>query len=151
GLLYLAAGEWQKFVALTNDPSSQPTGDPAVLNNLGVCFLALSGDDPTLLLNAIDAFDLASKIDPKAAEPVFNLVVTYRKLRLARLADESLRRYSAIDSASPWHAELVNPRRVDQASVLEQLEHAVATNNLAEAELLFDANPELYRRAAMQH
>src|SRR4030095_13384367 len=49
GLLYLAAGEWQKFVALTNDPSSQPTGDPAVLNNLGVCFLALSGDDPALL------------------------------------------------------------------------------------------------------
>jgi CHAT domain-containing protein len=41
--------------------------------------------------------------------------------------------------------------RVDQASILEQLEHAVETNNLAEAERLFDANPELYRRAAMQH
>jgi CHAT domain-containing protein len=151
GLLYLAAGEWQKFVALTNDPSSQLSGDPAALNNLGVCFIALSENDPTLLLNAMDAFELASKKDPKAAEPVFNLVVTYRKLRLARLADESLRRYSAMDSESPWHVELVNPRRMDQATVLEQFEHSVETNNLAEAERLFDANPELYRRTAMQH
>src|SRR5438477_689235 len=50
GSVYLAAGEWQQFLDLANDPSI--TRDSALQNNLGISFLALSERNPTLLLKA---------------------------------------------------------------------------------------------------
>src|SRR5262245_51110658 len=97
GLAYLAAGEWRKFVELTNDRSSRVLADSATLNNVGASFLALSESDPTFLLKALDAFERASKLDSHAPEPLFNLVITYRKLQFPKLAEQSLRLYSALD------------------------------------------------------
>jgi CHAT domain-containing protein len=149
-LIHLAAGEWQPFVDSVNATSTELPPDPATLNNLGASFLALSGRDPALLLNALETFETAAELDPKAPEPLFNLVITYRRLHFPRRAAEYLDRYSALDSSSPWHTELSNSNSIDEASILEELEQTVTTNNLDEAERLFRRNPELSRRAAMQ-
>jgi CHAT domain-containing protein len=151
GLTYLAAGEWRKFVELANESSDQAVAGSEVLNNLGASFLALSESDPTLLLRALDAFERASQLNPKAPEPLFNLVVTYRKLRFPRLAEETFRRYSALDTASPWRSELADGRQRDEALLLDRLERALESNNLIEAERLFQNNAELCRRVAMQY
>src|SRR5262245_61377090 len=150
GYTYLAAGEWQNFVELTNKSTMLLGADSATLNNLGVSFLALSENAPTFLLKALDAFERASILDPKAPEPLFNLVITYQKLRFPKLADEAYRRYSAVDSGSPWHSELGDSHRTDETSILHELEQSVETNSLVEAERLFQANPDLCRRVAMQ-
>src|SRR5437870_9205066 len=42
GLVYLAAGEWQNFVELMSDVAGQRLPEPAVLNNIGASYLALS-------------------------------------------------------------------------------------------------------------
>jgi CHAT domain-containing protein len=149
GLIYLAAGEWQRFVEIAKRVP-QESRDSATLNNLGASFLALSDKDPTLLLDALDAFERASALDPKAREPLFNLVTTYGRLRLSKLAHEILERYNVLDPASPWNRELANPAQPDDASALDDLKQAVEGNNLIEAERLFRANPDLCRRAAMQ-
>jgi CHAT domain-containing protein len=149
GLIHIAAGDWEKFVEIAA-PSSQTSVDPAVLNNLGVGYLGLSAENPAFLLKALDAFDRAANLNPKAPEPVFNLVVTYRKLRFPKLADESLSQYAALDSGSDWRKELENDTPIDEASVADQLRAATENNNLFEAERLFNANPELCRRLVMQ-
>src|SRR5688572_4446831 len=60
GRIYLASGEWQKFVEIVSSLSAETRQDPATLNNLGVSYLALSGENPSLLLNALDQFERAS-------------------------------------------------------------------------------------------
>jgi CHAT domain-containing protein len=150
GLVYLAAGEWQKFVQLY-DSLPQPADNSAALNNLGVSFMSLSETDPTQLLKALDSFERSSNLDPGAPEPLFNLVIVYRKLHFQKLADEYFRRYSAVDPASPWQHELANPDKTGEASIVDELERAIESHNVAEAERLFRANPELCRRMAMQY
>ena len=149
GLVYLAAGDWQNFIEITS--RSPGTANFATLNNLGASYLALSDKNPSLLLNAMDSFDRASQLDPKAPEPLFNLVITYRKLRFQRLADETLQRYTGGDPNSPWNHELKNPVQIDEALVLDQLEKAAESNNLVESVRLFEANPELCRRIVMAY
>jgi len=148
GLIYLAAGDWEKFVQSANPSTEQ---DATTLNNVGASFLALSETDPTFLLKALDAFEKAAEKAPNAPEPLFNLVITYRKLRLPRLAENTLQRYAAKDAGSKWYHELANPDRIDESAIVERLEQAVETNNSAEAQRLFESNSELCRRIAMQY
>jgi len=150
GSVYLAAGEWQKFVDVALWPGNRSSADAASLNNVGASYLALSRDDASLLLKAAEAFERAAELDPKAPEPLFNLVVVYRQLRFTRLAEDYFRRYSALDSGSRWHEELTNAKS-DEAGVVESLERAVETRNFVEAQRLFQTNPELCRRIVMQH
>src|SRR5262245_13801544 len=56
GLVYLAAGDWQKFVEFSTKSSFQTSSDPAFLNNLGASYLALAENDPVFLLNAVEEF-----------------------------------------------------------------------------------------------
>jgi CHAT domain-containing protein len=149
GQIYLAAGDWQKFVALSSNHSSN-ADDAASLNNLGVSFLALADTDTALFLKALDAFERASKVNPKAPEPLFNLVIVYRRLHFSKLADETLKRYAQLDSSSPWYRELANPTQVDEAAILDELRTAVEKNDITAAERLFETHTELCRRAAMQ-
>jgi CHAT domain-containing protein len=151
GLLYLAAGEWREFVELADSLPPALRSDSAMANNLGVSLLALSEDDPVLLLRALDEFERASQLDPAAPEPLFNLVVTYRRLRFPDLAAGAFKPYSSLDSASPWHTELAEPKEIDEAEILDQLQYAVETKNFGEAVQLFQNYPELCRRAVMQH
>ncbi len=149
GLIYLAHGNWDKFTTLyTRLPDRQRT-DAATLNNLGASFLALSQENPSYLVKALDAFDQAATADPNAEAPLFNLVITYRKLHLLKRADEALHRYSALDANSAWRRELEHPTTIDEASIHDQLTVAAEKNDLGEAQRLFQANPELCRRLAM--
>lgn len=151
GAVYLAAGEWRKFIAMAEEFPTQIRNDIPTLNNLGVSFLALSEHDPSYLLRAIDVFERASKANPQSLEPLYNLVITYRRLRLSSVADDYLRRYSALDRSSAWYRELSNPEPADERSTLEELQQAIEGKNLVEAERLFNANVELCRSAAMQY
>ena len=146
-LVYLAAGEWKKYAELANRLSNRNSG--AALNNLGASFLAISEDDSTYLLKALDAFERAARVNPKDPEPLFNLVLVYRKLRFAKLAGEYFRQYSALDKESPWLRELATPP--DESAILKSLELAVENKNIDEARRLFKANPELCRRTVMQY
>jgi hypothetical protein len=85
GLVYLAAGQWQSFVQLTNDSAGEGLSEPALINNLGASYLALAEKNPSFLLKAFDLFEKARALDPGAAEPLFNLVVTYRKLQFWKI------------------------------------------------------------------
>jgi len=149
GRVHIAAGEWDKFVGLAGD-SPLHAAESADLNNLGVSFLALSEKDPSFLFKALDAFERASNTYPNAPEPLFNLVVTYRELRLPNTAADVLARYSVVDPASEWLDDLTKPHETDEAAVRDQLERAIGSNNVGEAERLFEQNPELCRRLAMQ-
>ena len=150
GFIYLAAGEWQKFIDLAKE-SPSASKEPDTLNNRGASFLALSEHDPTLLLKAADDFERASKLAPKAPEPLFNLVIIYRKLRFQKLVKDYAARYAAIDSTSPWNTEIANPQSEDESSLLERMEQLIRAKNVADAERLFKENPELWRRVAMQY
>ena len=151
GLVHLAAGEWQKFVELVSNLQPQTSRDSAILNNLGASYLALSENDPIFLLKAVDEFERASQLDPKAPEALFNLVIAYRKLHFPRIAADYFQRYAAVDPHSDWHTELENPRKKDEAALLSQLEEEIRRNNFSKAERLFQTNPELCRRIAMQY
>jgi CHAT domain-containing protein len=151
GLLYLAAGNWEQFVESNKEPALQAARDAVSLNNLGASYLALSERNPRFFLNAQDAFQHSLELDPKFIEPLFNLVLVYRKLHFPKLAEEKLRQYSALDGKSSWYRELTNNKGIDEAAILDQIGRAVDSNNLPEAERLFDANPELCRRAALQY
>lgn len=149
--VYLASGEWRKFVEDVSLLSPERRQDPATLNNLGASYLALSGENPTYLLKALDEFERASELRPDAPEPRFNRVIAYRNLRLPKLADEVAHQYERYDRGSPWHRELTSTVELDESLVLDELRRAVESNNLPEAARLFEKNPELCRRHAMQY
>lgn len=151
GLVDLAAADWQGFIEISKSESLNREPDAAALNNLGASFLGLSDKDSTFLLKALEAFEAAEKLAPRAPEPVFNLVVIYRKLRFQPLADDMLRRYTTMDPNSRWHQELVDSGEVDEAEVIERLKKLVETGNVIEAEGLFDANVELCRRLVREY
>ncbi|PYS53402.1 MAG: hypothetical protein DMG13_12815, partial [Acidobacteria bacterium] len=150
-MLQLAAGEWQAFTESVNSLPLEQGESSWTLNNLGASFLALAEMDPTYLLKALDQFERAVELAPKAPEPRYNLVITYRKLRLPRLADEMLQRYAELDSSSMWYRELNESSENDESTALNDLRRAVETDDVREAERLFDKNPELCRRLAMQY
>jgi CHAT domain-containing protein len=152
GLVYLANGDWEKFAngLYPRLPAQQRT-EAATLNNLGASFLALSEENPTYLINALDAFERAAAADPKAEEPLFNLVIINKKLHFLKRADEAFRRYSTIDKDSPWHRELAIAAKIDEESIHDQLTLAADNHDAAELQRLFEANPELCRRIALQY
>jgi hypothetical protein len=151
GLIYLASGNWQKYVDTVAHFSGKMRNDPAVLNNLGASFLGLSEEDPSNLLKALDQFEHASKVDVNAPEPRFNLVITYRKLRLRKLAEEAAQRYASIDRGSSWYSELLAETSSNKSALLDALRHAVETNNRSEAQRLFERDPDLFRNLANQY
>src|SRR5262249_55498521 len=66
GLLYLASGDWQKYVeAVPRLPTSQREA-PDLLNDLGVSYLALSDTDPSYLVKALELFERAAELSPRA-------------------------------------------------------------------------------------
>src|SRR5438105_10138552 len=143
GLIYLASGNWQKYVEAAARFSPEMRRDPAVLNNLGASYLALSRKDPSNLLRALDELERAAQLNPKAPEPGFNLVIAYRQLRLHRLAVEALGRYTVLDAGSPWSRELRNDNTLDKSALIDQLKIAVESKDQPEAERIFDQNPDL--------
>src|SRR4030095_5694993 len=121
------------------------------LNDLGVTFLALSDSDPTYLLRALDQFERAAQLDTTADEPRFNLVITYRRLRLQRLANESLSAYCTLDSDSPWCNELSASNEVDESAAVAQLRQLTTSGDSTRAKKAFEQDPELFRRLVMQY
>ncbi len=151
GMLYLAADDWQSFVRLAGQLPVKVRQTPETLNNIGVSYLALSESNPAYLLNALDAFQEAVKSGPRAPEPLFNLVITYRKLRLYGPANEALHQYDLLDASSPWARELRSSQETVDSNTLARFRTAVEKGNVPEAERLFGKNPELYRKVAMQY
>ena len=151
GLIYLASGKWQEYLEIASRLSQKMRRDAALLNNLGASYLALSDTDPSNLLKALDQFERASQLDPKAPEPAFNLVIAYRQLHLSRLAREALGRYTSLDGGSPWQHELTNSNTADQAAIIAELKKAVETSNQPEAQRVFEEDPDLFRRYAREY
>lgn len=148
GLIYLASGNWQRYVeAAAHFPPKMRT-EPAVLNNLGASFLGLSDDNPANLLAALDEFERASQKYPDLPEPRFNLVITYRKLRLHKLAEEAAERYASIDHGSGWHHEILAGDSPDKSVLIDALRQAVEENNRSRAARLFESDPDLFRSLA---
>ena len=150
-LIYLASRDWRKFVDEVSYFSPQMQREVSVLNNLGVGFLGLSDEDPSNLLKALDQFEQASGLDPKAPEPRFNLVVTYRKLRLRKLAEEAAHRYAIVDGRSPWYSELLAGNSPDSSVLIDSLRRAVNDQNQPDALRVFEKNPDLFRNFAGQY
>src|ERR1051326_8321443 len=150
-LIYLASRDWRKFVDEVSYFSPQMQREVSVLNNLGVGFLGLSDEDPSNLLKALDQFEQASGLDPKAPEPRFNLVVTYRKLRLRKLAEEAAHRYAIVDGGSPWYSELLAGNSPDSSVLIDSLKRAVNDQNQPDALRVFEKNPDLFRNFAGQY
>jgi CHAT domain-containing protein len=150
-MLYLASEDWQAFIDSVNalPPNTKPQA--ATINNLGTAFLAKSKNNPIYLVKALQQFEQASQLAPGALEPRFNLVITYRKLRLPDAARERLSQYATSDSSSPWHHELLDSPEFDQPHDLQPMRQAADGGNITEAKRLFDQDPEYYRRIAMAY
>ena len=151
GLIYLASGDWQRYIDAAAHFPPKMRDEPAVLNNLGASFLGLADEDPTNLLAALDEFERACQIDPSLPEPRFNLVITYRKLRLHKLAEEAAERYASIDRGSAWYHEMLTGDSPDKSILIDALRKAVEENNRSQAERLFEADPDLFRNLANQY
>jgi CHAT domain-containing protein len=151
GLIYLASGNWQKYIDAAAYFSAKMRSKAEVLNNLGVSFLALSDQDPSNLLNALDTFEQASQVDPNAPEPRFNEVVTYRKLRLHKIAEEAVQRYASMDRTSRWYSEAVDANSPDKSHLITDLRRAIHDNNRPQAERLFDKDPDSLRNFVGQY
>ena len=149
GMVYIATGEWRAYVESSRTPDAER--DASTLNDLGVVFLALSDSDPTYLLRALDQFERAAQLDTTAEEPRFNLVITYRRLRLQRLANESLSAYCTLDSDSPWCDELSASNEVDESAAVAQLRQFTTSGDSTQAKKTFERDPELFRRLVMQY
>src|SRR5262249_37472051 len=151
GSLYLASDNWQDYIDTALHFSAETLKDAGILNDLGTSFLALSEKEPIYLLKALEQFERASELKPSAPEPRFNLVLTYRKLRLHRLAEEALEKYRSIDAGSLWYRELTSANTLDQAPLRDQLRLAVESNDSREAERIFGKNPDLFRQVIRQY
>jgi len=151
GLIYLASGKWQKYVEIAGRLSQKMRRDAALPNNLGASYLALSEFDANYLLKALDQFERASQLDPMAPEPVFNLVITYRQLRLHRLEEGILGRYASLDHDSPWKRELTNRAATDEPALVEELKKAVESDNQHNARRIFERDPDLFRRYVREY
>ena len=151
GRIYLAAGEWRKFIEVADDPASQIT-DGATVNNLGVALLALSDADPGLLLKALDTFERARQLDPERPRVLSLISLLPIESFVSQSSRPRCRTGTRPLMPDPrWQKELANPAQIDEASILDQLERAVQSGKFVEAERLFQAYPELCRRVAMQH
>ena len=150
-LLYLASDNWQEYIEFALHFSAEILKDPGVLNNLGTCYLALSEKEPIYLMNALEQFERVAELKPDAAEPRFNLIVTYRRLHLHRLAEEAFEKYKSIDSASAWYRELTHSNPEDKSLLLDQLKLSVENNDMHGAERLFEKNPDLFRQLVRRY
>lgn len=152
GQTHLASGNWQAAADTFAELARDTLRDPAVLNDLGVVYLALGENEGTYLLRALDQFELAAEAAPQALEPRFNLAIVYRKLRLPGLAGKAQLAYAKLDPASKWSDELSRiPPKVDESKVLQQLRRAVNEDRTKDASELIRQNPEIARRIAMQY
>ncbi len=145
-LLYLASDNWQEYIESALHFSTEILKDPDVLNNLGTCYLALSEKEPIYLVKALEQFERVAELKPDAAEPRFNLIVTYRRLRLHRLAEQAFEKYKSIDSASAWYRELTDSNPEDKSLLLDELGRSVENNDVHGAEQLFEKNPDFFRQ-----
>src|SRR2546427_33239 len=151
GVLYLASGDWQKYVEAVPHLSTSQRGEPSVLNDLGVSYLALSDKDPSYLLNALEQFERAAQLSPKATAPRFNLVITYRRLHFHDLADKALENYKLIEAGSPWYRELTGRNSRDKSLLLDQLRLAVVRNDIRDAARLVQQDPDFFLHVLRQY
>ena len=150
-LIYIASGNWQKYVEAAGHFSAALSQDAGVVNNLGVSYLALAGDDPTCLLKAIEQFERARTLNPQAVEPRFNLVLAYRKLHLHSVAERLMQEYASMDAGSAWQRELAGGSLTDNSRLVDELKQALEASDIRKAERIFEQDPDLFRRAAMQY
>ena len=150
-LIYIASGNWQKYVEAAGHFSAALSQDAGVVNNLGVSYLALAGDDPTCLLKAIEQFERARTLNPLAVEPRFNLVLAYRKLHLHSVAERLMQEYASMEAGSAWQRELAGGSLTDNSRLVDELKQALEASDIRKAERIFEQDPDLFRRAAMQY
>src|ERR1041385_6121669 len=150
-MIYLASGNWRQYVDAVDRFPVSMRRDAGVLNNLGASFLGLSDEDPSWLLKALDPFEQAAQLDAGAAEPRYNLVITYRKLRLHQAANDALQKYAFTDRSSAWYRELSAGNSPDRSELIDELRRAVENHDRPEAERLFQSDPDLLRSFAGQY
>ena len=148
-LIYLARNEWQKAADTLKVLSVQDPRNPEILNDLGVAYMALAIEDPLNYFRALPLFDLAIGISPNAPAPRFNALLIYEAIGLLDLESQARTDYQRVERDTNWIAESHPPAAPSETEAINKLH--VALGNQVQAENIFDAHPEVYRRAATEY
>src|SRR5688572_2460030 len=122
-----------------------------ILNDLGVVYLGLGGENATNYFRAANLFERAARAAPRSPVPHFNAAVAFHKAQLPELADRALSAQRRLESPSFWTRAVPAPSVPVNSSLVERLRQAVETSDLQTAEDLVDRFAVQYRKIAMDY
>ena len=122
--------------------------DAELLNDLGVIYLGLGEESAVNYIRALDLFERAQRLSPRAGAPRFNAVLAYRKAGIKEKAASLLTEYRQREINSFWREELsVQPQ--SETEFLAALRQVLSQNDTGKAEALIHSAPDIYRSMAM--
>jgi CHAT domain-containing protein len=152
GLVAIGLKDWNRAqLELLEAAAADDTARDSVHNDLGVVYLELAQRDDSYLFQALEEFETAGKINPKAVEPRFNKLLVLRDLQLKRREEVERTGYLRLERAGPWVKELNGRAAVNPEDFAAQLRTALDRNAEDTATALFTQAPELSRKIAMQY
>src|SRR5688572_25137194 len=123
--------------------------NPELLNDLGVVYLGLGGENVVNYFKAAELFEHAAKTAPSAPAPHFNAATALRQGQIDDLAELEFKEFRRLEPRP-----LVGDGRPDAppsaTSLLEQLDRMLIDGETAKAKELLDRYPTHFRRIAME-
>jgi CHAT domain-containing protein len=122
--------------------------DAELLNDLGVIYIGLGEESAVNYIRALDLFERAQHLSPRASAPRFNAVLAYRKAGIKEKAASLLTEYRRREINSFWREELsVQPQ--SETELFAALRKVLSQNDTGKAEALIHSAPDIYRSMAM--
>ncbi len=148
----IVRARWKKAAEQLRWQVSAYPDDPGFLNDLGVVYMEIGRRDAVYMFEALSLFEAASKVAPTAAEPAFNLVLTYRQLNQEQKAAAALDSYRTLDPAMDSVRELAahQPRAERIAGDIRNLKKALSEGEARSAWITAEQNPDAWSQVLLE-
>ena len=148
----IVRARWEKAAEQLRWQVSAYPDDPGFLNDLGVVYMEIGRRDAVYMFEALSLFEAASKVAPTAAEPAFNLVLTYRQLNQEQKAAAALDSYRTLDPAMDSVRELAahQPRAERIAGDIRNLKKALSEGEARSAWITAEQNPDAWSQVLLE-
>jgi tetratricopeptide (TPR) repeat protein len=103
--LLLSDNDAAKSVAMLQAAAERDPNNAKYQSDLAVALITAAGSDPAMLEKAVAVCDRALRIDPRSPDALFNRAFALQRLDRPDAA-AAYERYLAVDSTSPWAAEV---------------------------------------------
>jgi len=121
----------------------------SIQNDLGVVLMARAEVEPLAWFRAIQQFKLALAAQPELAEPKYNLILTYRHLRVHKRETAAAAAYSAAGARSAWDIAL--DESASPALDLVSFAAHVAAAEPTDITGIVQAHPEFSRKIVLDY